>query len=199
MRQRYVGQLATDVYSIAVNEAKTAQISWTGAQAVAAAAAGVLAATAGVTAEAGKLVTTDITNPPCARNLTLAIAGTGAHVKAGNLVVTGTNLRDEVISETFTLVNETTTAQTGNKAFKTVTSVFIPQQTGTGATFAIGFGVKLGLPFELDKKTCILALHNGAIETTAPTMAIDDDEVEKNTITLNTALDGEEVDVFLLL
>lgn len=199
MRNRYVGELSTDVYGVIVDNAKIAHIALSEAEAIAASATGVLAATAGVTAAAGKLVTADITNPPYPRNLTLTIGGTGGDVKAGDLVVTGTNFKDEVISETFTLEADTTTAQTGTLAFKTVTSVLIPQQDGTGATFAIGFGTKIGLPFFLDKKTCIMAVHNGAIETTAPTMAVDADEIEKNTITLDTALNGKEVDIYLVL
>ena len=197
MRNRYVGELATDVYKVAVNEAKTAHIALTGDEAAADGA--VMAATAGVTTSAGKTVTADLTNPPYPRNLIVTPAGTTTDVKAGNVTVTGTNMKDEVITEAFAFLENASTATTGDKAFKTVTSVHIPQQDGTGCTFAVTFGSKLGLPFELDKKTCIMALHNGAIETTAPTMAIDDDEVEKNTITLNTTLDGEEVDIYLLL
>lgn len=199
MRDRYVGKLGTDVYGIAVNEAKLAHIALTGDEAAATSAAGVLAATAGSTSATAQVITDDITNPPYPRNVLLTIAGTDTDVKAGSLIVTGTNIRDEVITETFTLENNTDTDQVGDKAFKTVTSVTIPQQDGTGCTFAIGLGVKLGLPFELDKKTCIMALHNGTIETTAPTQAIDADDVENNTITLDTALDGEEVDIYLAL
>jgi hypothetical protein len=145
-------------------------------------------------------VTTGITNPPYPRNITATAGGTGTDVKAIQVVITGTNIDDEEITETrpaFTV--NTTGIVEGAKAFKTVTSVLIPAHDGTGATTAIGFGDKLGLPYELDANTVLLAALGGVREGTAPTVVADADEIEKNTVDLNSALDGSVVDIYLLV
>ena len=52
----------------------------------------------------------------------------------------------------------------------------------------------------LSSKPLVFALKGGALETTAPTLAVDADEIEKNTIDLNSALHSEKaVDIFLFL
>lgn len=145
-------------------------------------------------------VTTGLTNPPYPRNITATSGGTAGDIGAIQVTVTGTNIKDETISETlpvFTADNATTVV--GNKAFKTVTQVVIPAHDGTGATTAIGFGDKIGLPVALDGNRVIGANHGGTRETTAPTVGFDSDEVEKNTVDLNTALDGTAVEIFLMV
>ena len=70
---------------------------------------------------------------------------------------------------------------------------------GAGATFAVTFGDKIGLPWMLDKNYLVMALFNKIIETTAATVVVDDDELEKNTVDLNSALDGSVVDLYFAL
>jgi hypothetical protein len=195
---RFVGELATDVYGVNVDEAKLAHVALTAAQAVAADDDGVHAAITGAS-DAATTVTDDITDPPYPRNITVKVGGTSASIADGDVVVTGTNYKDEVISETFTCTADTAETLTGSYAFKTVTSILVPQQDGAGATFKIGFGDKLGLPYMLAKKPLVMALLDGAIETTAATVVADADEIEKNTADLNSALNGKAVDLYFAL
>lgn len=147
-----------------------------------------------------EVLTTGITNPPCPRNITATAGGTAGDIKAIQVVVAGTNFLDEAIEETlpaFT-VNTAGIVQ-GNLAFKTVTQITIPAHDGTGATTAIGFGDKLGLPYALENNTVLLATLDGVRETTAPTVVVDADDIEANTVDLNSALNGDEVQVYLLV
>src|SRR5262245_13016458 len=73
-------------------------------------------------------VTTFDAQPDYARNLVITPGGTTGDVPAGDVVVTGTNIRGEIITESFTFAANASTATTGSKAFKTVTSVVFPIQ-----------------------------------------------------------------------
>ena len=175
-----------------------AHILWSAEEAAAAAAAGVHAAITG-SATAETVVDDEITNPPCPRNLTVTPGGTTADVAAGDVVIAGTNEADETISETFTFLANATDAVVGAKAFKTVTSITIHQQDGAAATFAIGYGDKLGLGYLLAHNTVLAAFLNNVKESTAPTVAVSETVLESNTIDLNSALDGHAVDAYLMV
>lgn len=194
---RFSGLLSSDVYNTTLNEMKLGHIQITAAQGVAADADGVHAAITG-SSTAATTVTDDITNPPYPRNLTVTPGGTTADVAAGDVVITGTNFANEVISESFTFLANATDAVTGALAFKTVTSILVHQQDGAAATFTIGFGELLGLPLILESKPLVFALDDGVIMT-APAITADDDELEKNVIDLNGSLDGSVYDIFLAL
>lgn len=156
-------------------------------------------AAAAVLASGGpQVITTGITNPDVPRNVTATAGGTSGDVKAVQVTVTGTNINDEVITETlpaFTV--DTTGTVTGSKAFKTITSYSVPAMDGTGATVAIGTGAKLGLPVKRSRDTVLRATFNGVRESTHPTVVFDSDEVEKNMVTLSSSLDGSAVIVDL--
>ena len=162
------------------------------------AAAGVHAAVV----DTGALVTisTGLTSPVIPRNITATAGGTAADVKAIQVVITGTDWNDAVISETLPAFTVNTTGiVVGNKAFKTVTSVTIPAHDGTGATTAIGFGSKLGLPALLPFDTVLFAAYADTREATAPTIAADATNISGNSAQLNTALAGGLVDVFFVI
>jgi hypothetical protein len=93
-------------------------------------------------------VTTAITNPDCARVLTV----TGAVGGSGPVVITGKNIAGATISESISAISGQTVV--GTKAFKTVTRIVIPVGTGT---IAVGTGAKLGLPAKLDLPTILVA------------------------------------------
>lgn len=152
----------------------------------------------------GETITPDETvlfhQPPCARTITATAAGTQNDTGAVSVIVYGTNINDEVISETlpaFT-VNQSAT-KTGSKAFKTITSVFLPSHDGTGATVSIGYSDALGVPFMFSKKPYLRATLDGVIEANAPTQVNDADEIEKNTVDLNSSLNGKEVCLYYFL
>lgn len=175
-----------------------AHLQFSAAQAVVADADGVMAALTDDGAEA--VVTTGLTNPPCARNITATAGGTAGDIKAIQVVVVGTNINDEVITETLPAFTENTAGiVTGSKAFKTVTSVTIPAHDGTGATTAIGFGDKLGLPYKRAHIPCLGSFLNNVLEATAATIAASATAFESNTIDLNSALNGTVVDTYLVV
>lgn len=156
-------------------------------------------ATASTTAQSSGLatsnsVTTTVTTftaqPDFPRNLVITPGGTTASVPAGNVVVTGTNIRGDVITENFTFTSAQSSATTGSKAFKTVTSVVFPIQGGSGATYSIGTGVKLGLDRKLAEASVVDAYADGVREATAATVAFSSSAVESNTVSTSTAPNG---------
>lgn len=141
-----------------------------------------------------QVVTTGITQPDTPRNVTATAGGTSADVKAIQVIVAGTNINNEAITETLPAFTVNTTGTvTGSKAFKTITSITIPAHDGTGATTAVGTGGKLGLPEKLSRNTVLAAYLNGTKEGTPPTVATSASAVESNTATLNSALNGNPV------
>jgi hypothetical protein len=145
-------------------------------------------------------IITEITNPVVPRNITATAGGTAADIGAIEIVVEGTNANDEAITETLPAFTVNTAGSvTGSKAFKTVTKITVPAHDGTGATTAIGFGSKLGLPFKLAHNTCEMAFLDNAKESTDPTVAVSTTALESNTITLNSSLAGKVVDAYFLI
>lgn len=145
-------------------------------------------------------ITTGITNPAYPRALTATAGGTAGDIKAIQVTVTGTNMNDEVITEVlpaFTV--DTAGTVQGSKAFKTVTSISIPTHDGNGATTAIGFNEKLGLPFKLARNSVLNAYLNNVKEGTAPAVTVSSTALESNTADLNSALNGTIVHIDLLV
>lgn len=80
-------------------------------------------------------------SPP--KNVTLVLSN-HSDWDATTAVVTGEDEEGQVIEEDFAIPNGGNATVTGAKIFAKVTSVYIPAQTGTGGTFTVGTGVKLG-------------------------------------------------------
>jgi hypothetical protein len=191
---RYDELLRTDVFGMPVHKTSVAHIHLTADQACVADADGILK-DATLDAEETTEVTEFLNPMPYPRNLTVvASAATGENAK---VIVYGTNIADQAISEEFTLAGDTPVV--GIKAFKAITKIVLPVAAGS-ETINVGWGDKIGLPFMMEDKTLVFALQAGALETTPPTLAADADEIEKNTIDLNSALHSEKaVDIFLFL
>lgn len=135
-------------------------------------------------------VTSFLAQPDFPRNIVITPGGTTADVPAGDVTVTGTNIRGQVITEAFTFAANASSATTGNKAFKTVTSIVFPIQDGAAATYDVGTGVKLGLDRKYSEASVIDAFTDGVRETTAATVAVSASAVESNTVSTNTAPNG---------
>jgi hypothetical protein len=149
---------------------------------------------------ASQEVTTAITNPVCARNVTATAGGTAADIKAIQVIVEGTDMNGATITETLPVFTVNTAGTVvGSKAFKTVTKITIPAHDGTGATTSAGVGSKLGLPYKLENNTVLKAYHNNTLEATAPTVAVSTSALESNTATFNTALNGSVLDLYLMV
>lgn len=143
---------------------------------------------------AQQVITTAITNPAVPRNVTATAGGTAGDIKAIQVVVAGTDMDDQAITETLPAFTVNTAGTvTGSKVFKTVTSITIPAHDGTGATTSVGTGAKLGLPARLSRDTVINAYFNGVREGTRPTVAFDATNMSGNHVTLNSTLDGSAV------
>lgn len=195
---RYYGQLETDAYGVTAEEAKIAKIKFTAGQTVAADDDGVHAAITG-SSTAAKEITTDITAMPACRNITVKAGGTSADIAAGNVTVYGEDMAGNAISEDFAITENTAATVTGNKAFAKVNKIVIPQQDGSGATFKIGFGDKLGLPFKLDGGAIVEGIYNGSVEATKPTLATNANDISGNTVLFNTTLSGKAAAVYLTI
>ena len=138
--------------------------------------------------------------PEGARNVTVTHADTVATDTLGTIVIVGTDLADESISETITPVANSTVQ--GTKAFKTIVSV-----TGAGWVVSagvdkdhvsIGFGDLIGLPDKLTHNTVLAAVLNNVREATAPTVAVSATVLASNTVDLNSALGGTPVDIYYI-
>ena len=139
-------------------------------------------------------ITAGITDPPTPRVLTASSDGTQGDIKAIQVTINGTDEFDEPLTEVmpiFTVNLETTV--TGLKVFKTVTSVVIPAHDGNGATTEIGLGPTLGLGVLLTRDTVLGTFFGGVKEATLPTVNFDADDVESNSILLDSTLDGSAV------
>lgn len=169
-----------------------------------AAAAAVAADTNGIHAAvqdngAEQVITTGFTQPAVPRNVTATAGGTAGDIKAIQVVVEGIDINGLPITETLPAFTVNTAGSVvGSKAFKAITKVTIPAHDGNGATTEIGWGSKLGLPDKLARNTVLSAFLDNVKEGTPPTVAVDADEVSKNTVTLNSALDGTDVDVYYI-
>jgi hypothetical protein len=129
---------------------------------------------------------------PYARTVTAVCSA----AQTGNMIITGTNINDVVITETIALTSDTPVEST--KAFKTVTNINLPIKAGS-ETINVGWGDKIGIPFMLGDaadRPMIEATLDGVIETTAPAITADADELEKNLIDLNSNLNGKEVCIY---
>ena len=138
-------------------------------------------------------VTTGITNPDVPR--CVSITGNASGI-TGNVVITGTNMLGQTITDT--IVADGTTTVQGAKAFLTVTSIVVPVRNAPSDTIAIGRGTKLGLPVTLPHNTVIRTFYNNTLEGTPPTVATSGTAIESNTALLNTTLAGAVVDLYYL-
>ena len=156
-----------------------------------ASASNVLALTS-LTAGAQTGITAGITNPDFPRIARIVAAKSGMTPVAGNVVVHGTDVNGNSISDTIALND--TTAVNGVKAFKTITSIDLPARTNaTGDQVSVGGGAALGLQDTLQNNTVFAAFVNGAQESTAPTVVTNSTDVSQNVVTTNTATAGHKV------
>lgn len=138
-----------------------------------------------------------ITDPAVTRNLIATTTGTNTDVKAIQVIVVGKNMLGAAISETLPVFTvDTLGTVTGSKAFKSIAYIDIPAHDGTGCNTSVGTGAKLGLPVKIGVGGGVLAAYLNAVkEATAPTIVANATDLESNTATLNSTLNGTEVKV----
>jgi hypothetical protein len=139
-------------------------------------------------------VTTNITQPLAPRGLSV----TGDHADADHVVaISGTNINNDPISESFTLNGVGTVA--GTKAFKTITSILAPvRSSADGDGFTVGTTDVMGLPLCLPAAACVFATyHNATLEGTAATVTVSSTAIESNTADPNSANNADHTLVFI--
>ena len=129
-------------------------------------------------------ITTSITDPDFPR--TISIKGNRATI-TGNVVITGTDIRDNVITDTIALNDATEVF--GVKAFKTVTSIGLPVESTSGDTVSIGAGDSLGLDRIPAGNEALNGTADGAVEATLPVVSTSA-TIPTSLVVFNTALDG---------
>ncbi len=149
---------------------------------------------AGSTSAAVVTLTTFSAQPDVPRNLTITPGGTAADVEACDIVVSGTNILNGSISETFSIPNDMSTAVTGTKAFKTVSSIVWPANCeggSFGGTWIVGVGDKLGIKRCMDNAgDWAWSESSGTFSGTRATVAVSSTAVESNTADFNETMDG---------
>lgn len=194
----FLGQtIKSNTPGVSIDRAFLAHFQVSAINAVGANLAGILAAVTDTGVQ--QVITGGITNPSIPKNITATVGGTAANITAKQVIITGTNFTDAPITETLPAFTAATpgTVQ-GNKAFKTITSITIPAN-GAGVTTSIGFGEKLGIPYNLPYNTVLAAYLNNIKETTAPAVTTDAVNIENNTVKLNSTLNGSIVDAYLIV
>lgn len=160
--------------------------TWTATEAALGAADGCHASVTALTTVIA--VTADITQPSTPRNVTITCAKGGGSNMSGDVVFTGTNIWGQVITDT--LAEAADGLVTGTVAFKTITSILVPVRVQANDALTFGYGAKLGMDVFLPNTSCVIKQIKTATAQTLPTVAVDADEIEKNTVTMNSALNG---------
>lgn len=133
------------------------------------------------------------------RNIT-ATTTHGSSVVAMTIVVNGTDIYGDVISETITVAaTGTTQNDAGAKAFYSVTSIAITAAADAEAnTLNMGFGDVIGLPYRIDDKNKVIPMFDGGVD--AATVVAGDDTTAtattgdvRGTIDPDGTLDGTKL------
>lgn len=145
------------------------------------------------------LVTSFAAQPDLARNIQISPWATTGGIGAGPVVISGTNIFGNPISETLTFVSQNGATVVGAKAFKTVTSVLFPATINSGANVAIGTGNSIGILHCVDQAgDLVQTVYGGAYETSRAVLnAGNSVAIESNTVQPHGTLDGaHQVDVY---
>jgi hypothetical protein len=133
-----------------------------------------------------------------ARNIIVTQTKTDTEDTNGTIVIVGTDLAGNAITETLTPKDGTVVA--GAKCFRAITSMTgvgwaVDAVQGTKDKVKIGFGSKIGLPDLLESNTVFFAVLGGTREAVAPTVTSSTTALESNGVTLASALNGTAVDI----
>ena len=133
-----------------------------------------------------------------AMNVTCTVTQDTEDDTEGTLDIVGTDLDDQVLTETLTPLIGSTIQ--GTRAFKTVTSV-----TGVGwitggadDTITVGFGDLIGLPDLCVNNTVLFAVFN-AVREAAAAVTFSTTVLGLNTVDLTSATDGSAVQIYYLV
>ncbi len=128
-------------------------------------------------------LTTFLAQPDFARNIQVTVALGGGNPLAGDVVITGTDINGQALTETIAVTTAATYQST--KAFKTISSIVIPARAQASDTVAVGVGAKFGLPEIFFGDTILRSAVSGASDTY--TLTANSTEVAKNLFAPNLA------------
>jgi hypothetical protein len=94
-------------------------------------------------------------SPP--RNITITTTS-HADIDAVAVVITGLDVNGDAQTDTITLTNGGGTTDVGTKAFKSVSSIVVPAQSGTGGALTFGTGNVIGLERKLRSRAGLAAM-----------------------------------------
>ena len=186
--------IQTEALYAPLKEKHIGSVAWTEAEAVAVDDDGILEATATKTSE--QTITELDGQPPCCRALTVKSTGTAGDIAAKDIVIYGTDINDQPISEAITPTADTAINATTTRAFKSVSKIVIGAMDGTGANIKVGWSDKFGLPFVSDGEILMYSLENGAVATAATITA--NAELAKNLVAFNTSSNGKTREIIVL-
>ena len=137
-----------------------------------------------------------------ARNVTVTQTATGTEDTNGTIVVAGTDLAGNAITETITPNAGATVA--GAKAFATITSITgagwaVDGVEGTKDKITVGFGAVIGLPDKLTDTAQLMAVSLNNVGEAIAASSVSATALESNTVTLTSALNGSPVKVYYWL
>ena len=133
-----------------------------------------------------------------AMNVTFTMADADGSDTVGTVLVTGTDLDDQVLTETIIPTQNGITQ--GTRAFKTVVSaVGAGWVTNGGADqVTMGFGDLIGLPDLLVNNTVLFAVFN-AVREVAAAVTFSTTVLALNTVDLTSATNGSAVSIYYLV
>ncbi len=189
--------ITTDIEDAAVDRAFIAHLHIPATAAIAMSNTAVLALTKleagdGQDDDGTRKITTGITSPAYPRNLKVV---SDTELITSTVKIHGTDMAGEDIDEEITL--DGTTPRVGTKVFKTVTAIDLPAAEGEKKV-SVGVDNTLGFPYNQPHITVLNTFLNDAKETTPPTISFNSDWA-LNTIKLNSALAGTNVDVYFIV
>jgi hypothetical protein len=123
------------------------------------------------------------------------------HATTGFFTVSGSNA-DIILTAKTPAANDSSLAIALQSADTSTVTFGASGNTTAGVSYdkvKVGTGEKLGLPYKLAHNTVLKAYLGNTLEGTAPTVTVDTDEIEKNTVDLNSSLNSSVVDVYLMV
>lgn len=189
------GQLiATDAGVMTCDAAFLAHFNIPAASADAAALDGIVDNTVLADGETTTVLAANLDHQPlCAR--VLNITGNAA-TAVGDVVITGTDMAGEVLTETITSTGAATVA--GTKAFAAVTSIVFPARSAEADAIKVGVTDIFGIPYLLSYNT-VMAIYNNKTATTVAAATVSATTLALNTIDPTAALAGKDIDVYLIV
>lgn len=161
---------------------------------VAASSSLVLLNAVGPTSAAAATITSFTGQPDVPRNLVITPGGSTAHVLPCVVTVAGLNFHYRPVSEDFTFASAASTAQTGLRAFRSVTSISFPancEASPFDATWSVGVGEKIGLKYCMASSgDWLQSSRAGVHESTLATITSDPTALSLNTADFNGTMDG---------